>query len=699
MKRKKFKKQKTPKKETKIRYNIVIAIVYIVGIILLLRLFELQIVKGEEYREQSNTRLTRETILKAARGNLLDASGNKLVSTKIINNVEIHKTKIDTSTLNNTLLLFAKTLEENQDKYIDTFPIKIDPFAIKENTDFEKWKTSHKIDSTYNEEQCFNYYKKRYEIDDEKTVDEARKIITLRYALEENGYSNTKSLKLASNISDASFARINEMSSSFPGIDTYSEPTVAYPYGEVASHILGYIGPVTQDELTKNPEYDQNDVIGRTGIEKVFEKYLKGKDGTKQIDMSVEGIVTDEYISQEAEAGSDVVLTIDAELQRKTEEALAQNISDMQNSRNGLTGATTADQGAAVVINVKTGEILAMASFPNYNPALFIDGISTENWNNYLADTRHPLVNKAIGDKSAPGSTYKMVTAIAGLESKAINLKTKINDVGRYTFFRDYQPYCWNKGGHGWLNVTQAVERSCNYFFYETGRLAGINELTKVAKAFGLGQKTGIELPDEIAGNLASPETQSEWTEGKTIQSAIGQLTHDFTPLQMAKYTAMIANGGKNIEVSIVKTIKNSDGTEVSRNEIESYVNEKLGVSGNSGEDIKISEENLLAVREGMKGVTTDGAGTAHSYFRDFNITVGGKTGSASTGGGNANAWFVGFAPFESPEIAVAVYIKDGQHGTYSAPTAREIFAQYLGMNSSEVTEDMRALGEEQTVY
>lgn len=699
MKRQKFKKQKTPKKETKIRYNIVIAIVYIVGIILLLRLFELQIVKGEEYREQSNTRLTRETVLKAARGNLLDASGNKLVSTRIIHNVEIHKTKIDTNTLNNTLLLFAKTLEENQDKYIDTFPIKIDPFEVKENTDFEKWKTNHKIDSTYNEEQCFNYYRKRYEIEEEKTIEEARKIITLRYALEENGYSNTKPLKLASNISNASFAKINEMSSSFPGVDTYSEPTVAYPYGEVASHILGYIGPVTQDDLNKNPEYDQNDVIGRTGIEKVFEKYLKGKDGIKQIDMSVEGIVTDEYISKEAEAGSDVVLTIDADLQRKTEEALARNIEDMQNSRNGLTGATTANQGSAVVVNVKTGEVLAMASYPNYNPTLFIDGISTENWNNYLSDTRHPLVNKAIGDKSAPGSTYKMVTAIAGLESEAINLKTKINDVGRYTFFRDYQPYCWNKRGHGWLDVTQAVERSCNYFFYETGRLTGINELTRVAKAFGLGQKTGIELPDEIAGNLASPETQGEWTEGKTIQSAIGQLTHDFTPLQMAKYTAMIANGGKNIEISIIKTIKNSDGTEISRNEIESYVNERLGVSGNSGEDLHISEQNLLAVREGMKGVTTDGAGTAHSYFRDFNITVGGKTGSASTGGGNANAWFVGFAPFEDPEIAVAVYIKDGQHGTYSAPTAREIFAQYLGMNSSTITEDMQALPENISVY
>lgn len=699
MKQKKFKKQKAEKKETKIRYNLAIAIVYILGILLLLRLFDLQIVNGQEYREQSNTRLTRETVLKAARGNVLDSSGNKLVSTKIVYNVEIHKTKIENDTLNNTLLLFAKTLEENGDKYIDEFPIKIEPYEIKGNINFEEWKKTHKIDENYNEEQCFEHYKQKYKISEEKTIDEARKIITLRYALEEKGYSSTRSLKLASNISNASFAKINEMSASFPGIDTYSEPTVAYPYGELASHILGYIGPVTQDDLSKNPTYDQNDIIGRTGTEKIFEKYLKGRDGIKQIDMSVEGIVKDEYISKEAEAGSDVVLTIDADLQKITEEALMQNIMDMQNSRNGLTGATTADQGAAVVLNVKTGEVLAMASFPNYNPSLFIDGISTENWNKYLQDTRHPLVNKAIGDKSAPGSTFKMVTAIAGLESNAINLNTKINDTGRYTHFRDYQPYCWNKRGHGWLNVTQAVERSCNYFFYETGRLAGINELERIANCFGLGQKTGIELPDEIAGNLASPKTEKEWTEGKTIQAAIGQLTNDFTPLQMAKYTAMIANGGKNIEISIIKTIKNANGTEVSRNEIESHVNDTLGTSGNSGSDLNMNEANLSAIKEGMKGVTTDGVGTAYAYFRDFNIVVGGKTGSASTGGGNANAWFVGFAPFDDPEIAVAVYVKDGQHGNYTAPTAREIFAQYLGMNSSAITEDMKALTEGESVY
>lgn len=682
--------------EGKLRYNIIIAFVYIIGIILLIRLFNLQIVNGAQYREQSNTRLTRESELKAARGNVLDASGNKLVSTTIEYNVEIYKTKIDNETLNNSLLEFAKTLEANGDKYIDNFPITLNPLKFKNGMNFENWKKGNKIEENANLEDSFNFFYKRYKVSTEN-ADDARRIITLRYAIEQNGYSNTKSVQLASNISNASFAKLNEMGTIFPGISTYSQPKVYYPYGTLASHILGYVGPINQDELKNNKDYEMNDSIGKTGVEKVFEKYLKGKNGTKQIDMSVDGVVTDEYVSTEAQAGSDIVLTIDADLQRATEKALEDNIKSMQNGT--LKGATTASVGAAVVVNVKTGEVLAMASYPNYEPTLFIDGISTDNWNKYLNDSRKPLVNKAISEQSAPGSTFKMVTAIAGLESGVIDANTKINDTGRYTEYKDYQPYCWLKSGHGWLNVTQAIEHSCNYFFYETGRRAGIDQIEKVATEFGLGQKTGIELPDEINGTLSSKKVDKEWTGGKTIQTAIGQLYNDFTPLQMAKYTAMIANGGKNLNISIVKSINNSDGTQVSRNEIDAFVNEVLGVSGNSGSDLQITQANMDAVKAGMKGVTSDDGGTAYSYFKDFNIEVGGKTGSASTDTkGNANAWFVGFAPFDNPEIAVAVYVKDGQHGGYTAPVARAIFAQYLGMNASSVTEDMTAISEMQMI-
>ena len=685
------------KKENKLRYNILIAIVYIIGIVLLLQLFNLQIVHGQEYREESNTRLTRETTIKAARGNILDSSGEKLVSTKMVYNVEIYKTKVDTQTLNNALLLLAHTLEQNGDSYVDSFPISVDPFAFKNEETAQSFKEANKLDTSYDAAACFKYFKEKYEVNIDD-VQDARRVIALRYEIEKDGYSNTKSVELASNISNSSLAKINEMSSSFPGISTTAEPTLYYPYGLLASHILGYVGPISEDELEANPEeYDQNDITGKTGIEQVLEKYLRGTDGVKQIDMSVDGVVTDEYVAQEAVAGADVMLTIDSDLQKVTEDALANNIKMMQDGE--LRGAETAKEGAAVVLNVKTGEILAMASYPNYDPSLFIDGISTENWNNYLNAEDHPLMNKAISSISPPGSTFKMVTAIAGLESGAIDLNTRINDTGVYRYYRDYQPRCWKSGGHGWLNVTKAIEVSCNYFFYETGRRTGIDRLVQVASALGLGQKTGVELPGEEAGILASKETMSPWSEGYTIQAAIGQLNNSFTPLQMAKYVAMIANGGQNLEVTLIKSITNADGTEVPKDEVEPYVNEKLGVSGNSGSDINISDENLQAIKEGMKGVTSDGSGTAYTYFRDFDIEVGGKTGSASTDdNGNANAWFVGFAPFDDPEIAVAVYIKDGQHGSYTAVTAREIFAQYLGMNSTSVTEDMTASSYMQTV-
>ena len=683
--------------KTKLRYNLTTALVYIIGIVLLMRLFDLQIINGQKYREESNTRLTRETTLKAARGSILASGGEKLVSTTIQHNVEIYKTKISTEALNSTLLLFAQTLEENGDSYIDDFPIAVNPYSFKEGTNAETWKKSNKIDSNMSEEDIFNKYKNKYQVTEEN-VENARKIITLRYEIELVGYSNTKAVTLAKNISASSFAKLNEMSTNFPGISTVDEPVVSYPYEEEASHILGYVSPVTSDDLSKNNSYDQNDVIGRTGIEQAFEKYLRGTDGIKQVDISVDGQITNEYISKNAESGSDIVLTLDADLQKKTEESLANTIQTLQSTTES--GYEKPTEGAAVVINVKTGDIIAMASYPNYNPSLFIGGISSSNWNNYLNDSRHVLVNKAIADQSAPGSTFKMVTAIAGIQSGAIDTQTKINDTGRYTFYKDYQPYCWKRSGHGWLNVTQAIERSCNYFFYETGRRAGIDAIDEVANSFGLGQKTGIELPGEISGILASPQTEKEWTGGKTIQAAIGQLNNAFTPLQMAKYTSMIANGGKNLDVTIIKSIKNSDGTEVSRNELDTFISQTLNKNTNSGSDLTISDENLNAIKEGMKGVTSDDAGTAHTAFANFNIEVGGKTGSASTGkGSNANAWFVGFAPFDDPEIAVAVYVKNGQHGSNTAPIARDIFAQYLGMNSSSVTEDMTAMGESQAMY
>lgn len=401
--------------------------------------------------------------------------------------------------------------------------------------------------------------------------------------------------------------------------------------------------------------------------------------------------------------GCNVVLTIDSKLQKIAEDALKNNIEKIKNG--GFGKSYDAKGGSCVVTNVKTGEVLAMASYPDYNPQSFANGISNDEWQGYLQNESYPLLNKTTQSAYEPGSIFKMVTALAGLESGNITLSEKINDIGVYKKYgTDWK--CWYytdyHSGHGYLNVVGAIEKSCNFFFYETADRMGIDVLDKYAEYFGLGTKTGIELPGEVSGTLASKEyvksINSNWNPGDTINAAIGQGYNKFTPLQMTKYISMIANGGNNIDVSIIKTIQKPDGTEVSKEEINDFVNKKLGLNDNTqSEDININAEYLKAIKEGMKSVTSGESGTASVRFKDFNIKVGGKTGSAEAGKDKnnkdiVNAWFAAFAPYDDPEIAIVVMVENGGHGNYTAEAVRNIMAEYFGMNTQNVTEDMRAI-------
>lgn len=684
-------------KNDRIRYNIITILVYIIGIVLLVQLFNLQIVHGAEYRETSNIKLTRESVLKADRGNIKDSSGTTLATVDAQYSIVLYKTKVSNETLNNTILNLLNILSTNGDSYVDNFLIDVNPyrFKLEEEESQRKWKKANNIDENASAEEAFNYFKKKYEITTDN-VEDARKILAIRYEISYKGYSNTKSIEIASNISRQSLEQIKERNAEFSGVEITETPIRRYTSGNTASHILGRIGRIESSELEGNEDiYDQNDIIGKAGIEYVFEKYLKGTDGVKQIDMNVDGTITDEYVSKEAVSGSDVILTIDSKLQAVTEQALADNINKIAN--HGFSREDNpADAGAAVVLNVKTGEVIAMASYPDYDPSAFVNGIDTNTWNYYINGDTKPLENKAISAMYSPGSTYKMVTALAGLETGTITPKTKINDTG---VFRKYNSSwrCWNRYGHGYLNVSQAIEHSCNYFFYDLGDRLGIDNLAKYSYYLGLGHKTGIELKGEISGVLASNEIAKQenrvWNPGETISAAIGQSYNTFTPLQMAKYVAMIANRGKKLDVTIVKSIINPDGSEVARDEYEAYVNEKLGLQEDDTEEMNFKEENIEAILEGMRGVTSESGGTAYSTFKNFNIEVGGKTGSAQTGvQGKTNAWFVGFAPFDDPEIAIVVFVRNGGHGSYTAEVAREIIAQYFGMNTNQVTENTTAI-------
>lgn len=691
------------KKSINFRYNTITIFTYLIGIILIVQLFNLQIVHGSKYREESNTRLTRESTLEATRGEILDRSGNVLVSSSQKFNLELYKSKIDTNALNDSILKIIQVLEKYNVSYVDSFPIKIDPFEYTiADTNLSNWKSNNGIDENATAEEAFYKFKDKYKIQN-TDISEIRKIIAIRYAIVQEGYSSTKSLTIAKDIPREAVAEFSEEGDEFPGINISVQPVRQYKQGTLASHILGYASKIGSEEYQKKKdEYNQNDIIGKTGIEAVFEKYLKGKNGTKQIDMAVDGTITAEVVEKEAVAGSNVVLTIDSQLQKIAEEALKDNIEKIKNG--GFGKSYDAKGGSCVVMNVKTGEVLAMASYPDYNPQSFADGISNEEWKSYNENKSYPLLNKCIQSAYEPGSIFKMVTAIAGLESGNISLTEKINDTGVYKKY-GAEWKCWYytdyHRGHGYLNVIGAIEKSCNFFFYETADRMGIDTLDKYATYFGLGRKTGIELPSETAGTLASKDyvksIKGSWNPGDTINAAIGQGYNKFTPLQMTKYISMIANGGNNVNVSIVKTIQNADGTEVSKDEINEYVKEKLGLTEENNENITLNKDYVNAVREGMKSVTSGESGTAYVRFKDFNIKVGGKTGSAEAGkdaNGNdiVNAWFAAFAPYDDPEIAVVVMVENGGHGNYTAEAVRNIMAEYFGMNTQNVTEDMQAV-------
>ena len=691
-------KHQIKQENVNLRFNFLTVIVYFIGIILLVRLFNLQIVHGAEYRETSNTRLSRESTLEATRGDILDRSGNVLATTTTTFNISLYKTKSEDETLNKCILNIVNLLTKYKSSYPDNFPINAEKKFTINGDEKKEWLAKYKMNENTKEEDAIKYFIKKYKITNENWED-IRKIISIRYEITNKGYSSTKSLQISKNVPREVIAQISEKNTDYPGITISTDSQRKYGYGNLASHIIGYIGKISQEEYNKNKEtdnpYKNDDYVGKTGIESLFEDYLRGKDGKEEIEMSVDGTVTGSSVAENAMQGSTVVLTIDAKLQKVAEEALKNNIDKIKSG--GFGKSYNAEGGSVVVLDVKTGEVRAMASLPDYNPNSWVGGISSDEYKNIQKE--NALFNKSISGSYSPGSIFKMATAIAGLETGVISRKETINDTGVYTYGgQNYK--CWHytdyHTGHGRLNVEGAIQKSCNYFFYETSRRMGIDNLAKYARYFGFGTKTGIELPSETAGLLASKETSKKlgktWVGGNTLIAAIGQGDNSFSPLQVAKYIAMVSNGGKKVTPTIIKNILNSDGTEESKKQIRKFVNAKLKLDIKD-EDAEISKENIKSVLEGMRSVAQDAGGTAYNIFKNFEIEVGGKTGSAEAPGNKVNAWFAGFAPFNDPEICVVVMVENGGHGNYTAEVARDIIEEYFGMNinSNEIRENNKA--------
>ncbi|MDO4315039.1 MAG: penicillin-binding transpeptidase domain-containing protein [Oscillospiraceae bacterium] len=494
------------------------------------------------------------------------------------------------------------------------------------------------------------------------TTEEARLVLGVQYELSLRKLpDNTYDAYILANDVDTTFISLLS-DGSYKGAKV-SRSSVREYATTYAAHILGTVGRIeTQEEKSALGEgYGWDDMVGKSGVEAAFESYLKGTDGYRVVSSNAEGKVTGEYYSKAPVPGSTVELTIDLEFQQVVEDALAEVVSDM-NAEDG----NTARGAAAAVVKVGTGEVLSLASYPTYDLSTYRQ---PEVFQALNTNPAKPFYNRATSYPYAPGSTLKPLTAVAALESGATTLTEKINDTYTWYYPGDPQSYskCWKYGGHGRLNVTQAITNSCNYFFSEMGYRMGMDTFREYLTSFGLGEHTGIEIGDN-AGTLPenrTGENQAPW-------AAYGQANQEYTPLQLANYIATLVSGGKHCEAHLLKAVKSYDNADV------------LAVGDTSPVNtVDISDSTLNAVKKGMYDYTQPG-GMVYSYFQDCVVSAGAKTGTAQLGGNKENnGVFVCFAPYEEPEIAVALVIEQGGAGAALASTAVTILNAYFSTDET----------------
>lgn len=506
-------------------------------------------------------------------------------------------------------------------------------------------------------------------------TDTAKLLLTLRLDMELSDFSAYTPYTLLRDVSLSLLTRVKE--SGVRGITPYTSATRAYTYPGYASHILGRLGKIQKGYVEYYTElgYPLDAIVGIGGAEEAFESYLHGEDGVLTIVEDGEGNIINQYVSKEPKAGSNVYLTIDIELQIAAEDALKNNIQYIVDkavaSGKPLSGED-AKTGALTALDSRTGEVLAMASYPTYNLATYSQDVGMLN-----NDETAPLFNRALSGLYAPGSTFKIGVAAAALTEGIITPKTIINDKGVYDFYSTYTPACWiynqSRSTHGPINVTTAIQVSCNYFFYEVGRLLTIEAMNKYDRAFGLGVPTGIEL-SERTGILAGPDYRNEnglgaWNPGDTLSAAIGQAENVFTPLQISVYMSSILNNGVRMKTHLLHKVEAFHTGEV----LTTFTPQQM-------DGITLGEGVRDVVMDAMKSVTENGS--AARVFRNYPIEMGGKTGTAQVLETKSdNAIFTAFAPFDNPEIVVTCVIEQGANGTDAGYAVRDVFDQYFGIN------------------
>lgn len=651
------------------RMAIIIGLTVLFLLAVVFRLFSLQIVKGEEYAQASMKRLVKTIPLKAQRGEILDRYGRVIVSSQITYNLEISQYKKDKKWVNDVVYNLILLMEQENQDYTENLPVSDSPYTYTQSEEsIQKYLKNMKLPENLSAPECVEELIKRYQISDTIPKSYHKKVAAVRAEMELREFSQNNSFVFAENVNMNVVTLIKENDQSYPGVNIMTSYERLYPE-KVSPHVLGRVGLIYKEEYDQLKElgYGYTDIIGKEGIEKVFDLELKGKDGVLKVEQNELGKITGTEVLKNAVPGNDIILTLDLNLQKRAEKALEDVIMELRQTIYDVGG------GAITVVDIHTGEILAMASYPDYDIETFLEDYN-KNYNNPL----NPFWNRAISGTYAPGSTFKILTSLAVLEEGIISTGEQIYDQGKYTFFKDYQPTCHvYPGNHGYVNVSDAIKVSCNYYFYETGRLLGIDKLNEYAKKVGLGEYTGIEIPGEEKGIVAGPAYREKiggvWYPGDTLQASIGQSDNLFTPLQLANYIATVVNGGTRYEAHLLYKIKDCTTGEIKE------------VQPQAVEQISIQPANYKAIMEGMRSVTEDG--TASNVFQDFPISVGGKTGTAEVPGTN-NGLFVAFAPYDNPKIAISVVVEHGAHGNSIAPAAREVIEEYFKNADTEIEDD-----------
>ena len=658
------------------------------------RLIFLQLVNGDSFTAQATNTTDYKFTVTAARGDIVDSKGERIASSTTGYNVVLNKLLMGDEDLDTMLQKVVGLLGKNGESWNDSLLIgQPDAAGRYEFTAASDNATEQKALAAMKDNLGLQQYATADDVM-EKLVEDydladfslywQRVLSGIHYEMQLQAFSNVNNFVMAENVSEATVATIKENSLSLPGVEIVETSTRSYEQGTVLPHVLGRVGKITAEKWKVTDEngqvtyplkekgYNMNDIIGISGLESAYEDELRGKDGVETITRNSDGVIVNTALTTVPEPGHTVQLTIDSEFQKAVDQALAKNVEWIKNT---YADSKQANAGAVVVIDVKTGGVLAASNYPSFDQNLY-----AAQYNEYSADENMPLFNRALQGLYTPGSTYKPSVAVAGLDTGLLNRNSTVNCTRVYTYYKDYRPRCAQHGhGNGPIDVVNAIKWSCNIFFYDVGRRLTSDVYDAYAYKLGLGQRTGVEV-SEALGHLTT-KNDSNYTESLDIQAAIGQGNTAVTPIQLATYAATLANRGTRYRTHFVKAILDSNTGKT----LEETQPEVMDVVEDKGETFDL-------VREGMKGVAqTIPALAAYPY------TIACKTGSPQRSEGYyvgstykhyTNAAMIAYGPAEDPEIAIGVVVEYGGAGARTGQLVADIFNAYYAMKDGTLTVD-----------